>query len=203
MLREVDVYHTDTKDIAEGGVRLTSIIVVFYKLEEAKNIRNVLVKYGFQVKTVCSTGAQVMAALEEMNDGIVVSGSKYLDMTAGELRYIMPQNFEMLLVASMQNLEDNMGNGVVGLPMPLKVHDLVETLGMMAQNMDRRRKKRRSVPKERNEEEIKIIEQAKKLLMERNGMSEEEAHRYIQKNSMDSGTGKVETAQMILALMEG
>ena len=171
MLREVDVYHTDTKDIAEGGVRLTSIIVVFYKLEEAKNIRNVLVKYGFQVKTVCSTGAQVMAALEEMNDGIVVSGSKYLDMTAGELRYIMPQNFEMLLVASMQNLEDNMGNGVVGLPMPLKVHDLVETLGMMAQNMDRRRKKRRSVPKEWNEEEIKIIEQAKKLLMERNGMS--------------------------------
>ena len=32
-------------------------------------------------------------------------------------------------------------------------------------------------------------------------MTEEEAHRYIQKTSMDSGTNIVETAQMILCLM--
>ena len=41
----------------------------------------------------------------------------------------------------------------------------------------------------------------KKLLMERNQMSEEEAHRYIQKSSMDTGTSIVETAQMVLSLM--
>ena len=32
-------------------------------------------------------------------------------------------------------------------------------------------------------------------------MTEEEAHRYLQKTSMDSGTNMVETAQMILMLM--
>ena len=37
--------------------------------------------------------------------------------------------------------------------------------------------------------------------MVRNNMSEEEAHRYIQKRSMDNGTGLIETAQMILSLM--
>ena len=31
-------------------------------------------------------------------------------------------------------------------------------------------------------------------------MMEEEAHRYIQKCSMDSGTNLVETAQMVLAM---
>jgi response regulator NasT len=36
--------------------------------------------------------------------------------------------------------------------------------------------------------------------MERNNMTEEEAHRYMQKTSMDSGTDLVETAQMILSL---
>ena len=30
-------------------------------------------------------------------------------------------------------------------------------------------------------------------------MTEEEAHRYIQKRSMDNGTGLTETAQMILS----
>ena len=53
------------------------------------------------------------------------------------------------------------------------------------------------------EEEIKIMEQAKTLLMEQNHMTEEEAHRYIQKRSMDNGTGMVETAEMILSLMRG
>jgi len=37
--------------------------------------------------------------------------------------------------------------------------------------------------------------------MERNNMSEEDAHHYIQKCSMDSATNMVETAQMILSLM--
>ena len=39
--------------------------------------------------------------------------------------------------------------------------------------------------------------------MARNNMTEEEAHRYIQKCSMDSGTNMVETAQMVLSIMNG
>lgn len=46
-----------------------------------------------------------------------------------------------------------------------------------------------------------MLQEAKNLLMERNGMSEEEAHRYIQKCSMDSGTNLVETAEMVLSMM--
>ena len=34
--------------------------------------------------------------------------------------------------------------------------------------------------------------------MEKNGCTEEEAHRYLQKQSMDSGTNLVETAYMVL-----
>ena len=46
-----------------------------------------------------------------------------------------------------------------------------------------------------------MISEAKALLMERNHMSEEEAHRYLQKSSMDSGTNMLETAQMVLTIM--
>ena len=59
----------------------------------------------------------------------------------------------------------------------------------------------KSQPKKRNLKEQAYIDEAKKLLMERNNMSEEEAHRYIQKHSMDSGTNMVETAQMVLQVM--
>ena len=46
-----------------------------------------------------------------------------------------------------------------------------------------------------------FIDKAKALLMERNNMTEEEAHRYLQKCSMDSGTNMVETAQMVISLI--
>ena len=65
--------------------------------------------------------------------------------------------------------------------MPLNVHDLINTVDMMVQSMERARKKRRLKPKTRSEEEATLILEAKKILMERNNMSEEDAHRYIQK----------------------
>ena len=64
--------------------------------------------------------------------------------------------------------------------------------------MLRKRKRRRERPKERSSAERALIDQAKSVLMENKNLEEEEAHRYIQKTSMDNGTNMVETAQMII-----
>ena len=74
-------------------------------------------------------------------------------------------------------------------------------LDMMLQAQQRIRRKLRSRPRERSKEEQDLINEAKALLMDRNNMTESEAHRYIQKCSMDSGTNLVETAQMIISLI--
>ena len=180
---------------------MTNVIVLFPKIEEAHNIRNLLVRRGFQVPAVCTTGAQALAAVDSLGDGIVVCGYKYPDMIYSELNDCLPAHFEMLLVASQQVWSECVGNDIVCVAMPIKVHDLVNTLEMMAENIVRRRRKLREKPKVRSEEDKKILWEAKRLLMERNNMTEEEAHRYIQKCSMDSGTNLIETAQMILSLM--
>ena len=98
-------------------------------------------------------------------------------------------------------MDGSLPDGVVGLPMPIKVYDLVNSVEMMSHTMERRRKKRRSQTKERSAGDRAVVDKAKALLMERNNMSEEEAHRYLQKCSMESGTNMVETAQMILTIM--
>ena len=72
---------------------------------------------------------------------------------------------------------------------------------MMQQTMERRRQRRRKTKPAKNPKQQKIIREAKELLMARNHMSEEEAHRYLQKCSMDSGTNLVETAGMVLSIM--
>ena len=113
----------------------------------------------------------------------------------------LPSTFQMLLMASMDVMNDRSVPNLMCLSMPLKVNELIQTVDTMSYSLNRMRKKKRMQPKERSEEEKKILQDAKELLMARNGMSEEEAHRYIQKRSMDNGTGLTETAQMILSLM--
>ena len=108
----------------------------------------------------------------------------------------------MLLVASPSQWSGRAPDDIVCLGLPLKVQDLLSTLEMMMESMAKRRKKLKSQPKERSSEELELIKQAKELLMERNHMTESEAHRYIQKCSMDSGTNMVETAQMIMSLID-
>ena len=108
----------------------------------------------------------------------------------------------MLLMASQNLISECYGNDIVCLSMPLKVNDLINTVSMMAEGIERRRRKRREQPKHRKPEEEALIREAKELLMVRNHMTEEEAHRYLQKCSMDSGTNLVETCQMVLTMMK-
>ena len=75
-----------------------------------------------------------------------------------ELHDCMPHGFEMLLMASNRLLSECEGNGIVCLSMPLKVNDLISTVGMMCDGIQRRRRKAKLKPRERSrEEEVGII----------------------------------------------
>ena len=180
---------------------MTSIVIAFPRIEDAGSIKKILVRSGHMVTAVCSTGAQAISKADDLNDGIVICSYKLSDMIFTELRENLPENFEVLLLASRGVLETYTGDGVMSLAMPLKVHELVDTIDMMVQNIERRRRRRRNIPKVKNAEEQAVIKEAKELLMQRNHMTENEAHRYIQKSSMGSGTNMVETAYMVLSLM--
>ena len=89
---------------------------------------------------------------------------------------------------------------IMCLAMPIHSHELVSTIETMAMELyAAEKRKRRYQPRKRSEKEQKSIDDAKALLMERNLLSLEEAHKYIQKLSIDSGNNLVETAEMILA----
>ena len=179
---------------------MINIIIALPKIDDARGIRSILFKNGFNVTGVCTTGAQVLSQIDGWSDGIIICGYKLNDMMYSELHDCLPDSFDMLLMASQRAMNDCLNNDIVCLSMPFKVHDLVDTVSMMGHTIIRRRKKAKQKPKERNAEETALIKEAKELLMFRNNMTEEEAYRYIQKSSMDSGTNMVETAQMVLTM---
>lgn len=191
------------------------MIVAFSKLEDAKKIKNVLNRNGYNDILACNSASQVIAAANENDGGIVLCGYRLPDMHYSELYGYLPREYQMLLVASPARLQECTSGDIMCLPMPFHTRELVSTIETMMldltcqqrnaaqrstvqRNAVQRRKKAK--PVKRTEKEQQIIEDAKQLLMERNHLSEEEAHKYIQKLSMDSGNSMVETAGMILIL---
>ena len=177
----------------------SSIVIALPKIDDAKKIRTILNRHGFSVAAVCSTASTALASMSELDGGILICGYKLTDRYYRDVLEDIPSYFEMLLLASGRVIAEA-PTSVLTVEMPMKVSDLVNTVDMMLSQIERRLKKEKK-PKTRSWKEQNYISNAKFLLMERNHLSEEDAYRYIQKCSMDSGTNMVETAQMVLMLL--
>lgn len=176
------------------------IIVVFPKIQDAKNIMNAIVKQGFDVVLATTTGAQAISKANELDGGLIISGYKLMDMYYADLYEYLPKGFELLLMASKAKLDNCYNNSIVCVEMPLRMRELIETLNMISYRYEKKKKKKKKL--ERKAADKAIIERAKSVLMERNHMSEEEAHYYLQKTSMDAGTALVEVAEMVLSMQD-
>lgn len=181
---------------------MVNIVVAFSRPEDGRNIKNILTKNGLPVAVSCTSGAQVLANADDLRNGIVVSGFRYGDMTCRQLRRQLPPDFDIIVIASPSKWSGEDMGELYCLPAPFKMADLVTSVRKLEKLQTERRRMRRRHPVKRSEEEQKVIDKAKELLMSRNGMTEPEAHRYLQKCSMDSGTGLLEAAQMVLRLYQ-
>ncbi len=178
---------------------MTNIVVVFPKIEDGKNVKNLLVRNGYTVVAVCTTGAQALHYADGFVNGVIICAYKLPDMMYSEIKAYMPKGFEMILLASASRTAEC--TDVVSVSMPFAVRDFLNTLEISIQTVLYQKRKMRQKPVERNEEEKQVINRAKTMLMQREHMTEAEAHRYLQKCSMESGSNLVETAHMLLAMM--
>ena len=182
---------------------MQNIIVAFARQSDAQNFKSILMRGGYEPSYVCTTGAQVLNAMESLGSGVVVCGYRLGDMLYSELLIDMPRYFQMLLIAGPARADETAGvENMMYLPTPLKKSDLYSTLTLMMEGVQSRHRKLKDRNRFRSEEDRKVIERAKELLMDRHSMTEPEAHKYLQKCSMDSGTSMLETAEMVISLNE-
>lgn len=189
---------------------MESIIVVFPKAEDASRIRGLLIRGGCSVYAACCSGAAALQAADRLGEGTLVCAVRLPDMMYDRLFELLPGSFDMLVLASQRMIEEEMVETFVGggtsravirtLALPAPMERILSELEALEERRSLRRRAHISV-RHRTDEDRQVLDLAKRALMERRGITEEEAHRYIQKASMDSGTNVVETAQMILRLL--
>ena len=91
------------------------------------------------------------------------------------------------------------GYGVLTLSRPTSVQMVAQNLRILCATRERmRRMEAKQATVEERIEEIRLINRAKWLLIECLGMTEPEAHRYIEKQSMDRRISKREAAETVI-----
>lgn len=173
---------------------MEKIMVAFESDATARKIADILQSGGVASCTIVHSCGEVRRMANRGRLNIVVCGYKLGDGSCEDLFADLPPGCSMLMVAQQAQLEQ-VSEDIFRLPAPVSRAGLCASVQMLFQA---NRQLSRYIRPRRSEEEQNVVAEAKRLLMERNGMTEEQAHRFIQKQSMDSGARMVQTARMIL-----
>ena len=174
---------------------MRKIIVAFGNDNNRERIAEILESGGYPPFKLCKTGKEAIRAARNVGGGVIICGYKLIDMTADDLAYDIGELGTVLAVGKPSLLEMCENESVCKLPTPLKKNDLFASLRMLADFDSRRASPEKT---ERSESDRELIRQAKNLLMEKCSMTEPEAHRFIQKKSMDAGFRMSTTARLII-----
>ncbi len=178
---------------------MSCIIIVMRKMEDAKKIGGLLSRQGHRSDLLCTSAAEALSESSRRDNGGVICGSSLGDMSFIEFRDCLPREFR-LIILSRNIMNDEYPEDAVKLAMPFKAVELISLLEKELSSFRRSDPGPKGMLRKRSIEDRKYIDRAKAVLMEKKGMTEPEAYRYLQKSSMDSSNSLVETAQMVLLI---
>lgn len=124
--------------------------------------------------------------------GIGFAGEVCADSSAGVLLLVGQERYE-------ETYYKLLTYGVVTLAKPTAVQMVAQNLRVLCAIRERmRRAERKQLSVEAKMEEIRLINRAKWLLVEKRGLTEPEAHRHLEKQAMDRSISKAEVARRLL-----
>ncbi|MCL2227951.1 MAG: ANTAR domain-containing protein [Oscillospiraceae bacterium] len=172
-------------------------------------LTELLTAAGFHQIAALRSGGEARRTLLEREFDLVIINSPLIDESGeGLARQIATQGVSQVMLvvkgeffdAISANCEDD---GVLTIAKPLNKNVFWSGLKLARAAQNRlRRAQAENVKLERKIEEIRIIDRAKCILISNADMSEEDAHRYIEKQAMDLRSTKRDIAEDILRTYE-
>ena len=157
------------------------VVLAFSKDETADKIKMMLDGSGYDVYTVCHSKAELLRTVSDMDEVLIIMGYKLPDGTVDDVYDDLMEGQKLMSIVKAERQSSIYNQDIFVVTLPLN------------RIIERRKHRAKRTP-----EEEKIIRDAKAYLMETHRMSEEQAHRFIQKRSMDTGAKFIDTARMIL-----
>lgn len=171
------------------------IVVAFANAEAQERIVRMLESGGRAPAASCFTGAEVIRTVRKLGTAAVICGFKLRDMTASDLAADLRGLAAVLVISAPVHLDFCEGENLFKLATPATRSSFFSSLDLLCQLEER---SLRPPVIRRKADEQKLIDHAKELLIDLGHMTENEAHRFLQKRSMGTGLRMAETAQLVI-----
>ncbi len=180
---------------------MEQVIVAFEHSGTGERVREILESGGTAACVLCRSADRVRRLAYRQRIGLVVCGFKLGDSTAQQLYRDLGGRCAMLVIASQSHLDMIADPEIGRLALPVTRGELNRTVSRMLREGPRGAE---APPRPgRPEEERRLIQRAKDVLMESRGLTEEQAHRLLQKQSMDLGVPLARAARAVLDRRKG
>lgn len=167
---------------------MKGIIIAYPIKSTALQLKSLLEEEGLYVSHICSMGSSVLNIAADLRGGVVVCASILKDMTSAALAENLPPNFDVISI-SKGGREGYMGN-LITMPLPIDRQELVNMAFVLTSS--------ESSFTNRKKDDAEFISDAKSILMSINNMTEMQAHKFLQKESMRLGLKIVDVAKKII-----
>ncbi len=156
-----------------------------------EQLRQLLSSSGFAVFRCCASGSELRRTINECDDGVVILMGGLPDCKPDELQWDYGDRVQILLIGKPALLESCEAPQIFRLALPASSQALIGAVEMLSQLHQMR------LPKRIGGEKL-IVERAKRLLMQRQGLTEPEAHQTLQRHAMNHGIKMVDYAAQII-----
>ncbi len=170
---------------------MRDVIIASANSNAAEHIKTILQSGGIFAQSVFSTGSEVLSYTGLHTGALVICG-KLSDMTAVSLANMLESGCDMIHLIPSGEAQTVFVSNMVTLYMPIERMDFLRTVKMLCATQDEKLQRR-----EKNSGEEEILMKAKRIIMNRHHISEREAHKILQRRSMESGMKLVDVARMI------
>ena len=169
------------------------VVLAFSKDETADKIRRMLDGSGYEVYMVCHSKAELLRSIVDIDEVLIIMGYKLPDGVADDVFDDLREGQKLMSIVKADRQSEIYNEDIFVVTLPVNRQILINSIETCVGIIERRKHRAKRTP-----EEQKIIESAKAYLMENHMMTEEQAHRFIQKRSMDMGAKFIDTARSIL-----
>jgi len=170
---------------------MAKIVVAFRDHTTAESITSLLRESGYEVIRVCTSGNEVKRTFGLIQDGILISGWRLKDRNLDQVIEDLNEHVEVLCISKSAQFANIRSARVFHLSPPVKKSVLAAMADMLIQLHYQKLPRRDDADKQ-------LLDKAKEKIMHEKNMSEQEAHRYLQKLSMRLGIRISQVAEKIL-----
>ena len=170
---------------------MARIVISGRSAQSREQMASLLSSSGYPVYRLCSSAGELRRVLNDCDDGLLILAGQLPDCSADELFWDYGSQVQILLIARPPVLEACEEAGVFRLALPTSQQAVLGAVEMLTQ-LHRMRLPRRSA------DEKQLVEEAKALLMRRDGLTEPQAHRMLQQAAMSRGLRMADCAAQII-----